>query len=170
MAAETDNPSTTDRFELDGAEYEVPSFTDLTIDDWTLVYDESKVVLADFGPIFDDEEAEAARVDKLRNPRVEKAFLMIAYLRVHPDADLDEVRDLTGRARLVPLIDALRSAAEEEGDDADDPTKSSALSSENELKPSSKTSYDESDESSPAASALSSETPEDRLATTGTSG
>jgi len=188
VAAENDN--TTDRFELDGVEYEVPDFMDLTIEDWEIVYDEAKVVLADFAPIFDDtpleerktfqdakpaeqkkmrerfaagqrdaKEAEAARLEKLKNPRVEKAFLMIAYLRAHPDEDVATARALVGKARLIAMIEAAQSE-----DDAADPT------SATEQERSSPRSEDDSNESSSLPSQPSSDTPADELATTSTVG
>ncbi len=118
MAAETDN--STNRFEVDGVQYETPEYTDLTIDDWNLVYDESQVVFMDFGPLVDDPEGEKARIGRLRNPRLEQAFLMIGYMRAHPEATVDEAREVTGRARLVALLEAQNP--DEEAVDADPPT------------------------------------------------
>lgn len=167
MAAENDN--TTSRFELDGTEYDVPEFTDLEIDDWELVYDECKVVLADFAPIESEAkdapknavELEAARLERLRNPRLEKSFLMIAYRRAHPDEGIDAIRSVIGKAKLIPLIESMKVEGEEE---ADDPT----LTTEQE-KPSDKSSVSPDGTSSPP-SQKSSATPGRPLATTGTSG
>ncbi len=119
MAAETDN--STNRFEVDGVQYETPEYTDLTIDDWNLVYDECQVVFMDFGPLVDDAEGEKARIGRLRNPRLEQAFLMIGYMRAHPEASVDEAREVTGRARLVALLEAQNP----DEDDAADPTQES---------------------------------------------
>jgi hypothetical protein len=159
VAAET--PNSTNRFELDGVEYEVPAFLDLTISDWELVYDEAGVVLADFGPIAGDSAAEKERLATLKNPRVEKSFLMIAYLRVHPDADVDTAREAAGKAKLIPLLEALAPE-----DDADDPTSPS----QNPRSESSERSRDDSSESSPPASPQSSETPGNQRAPIGISG
>ncbi len=119
MAAETDN--STNRFEVDGVQYETPEYTDLTIDDWNLVYDECQVVFMDFGPLVDDPEGEKARIGRLRNPRLEQAFLMIGYMRAHPEASVDEARSVTGKARLVALLEVQNP----EADDVDDPTQES---------------------------------------------
>ncbi len=160
MAAETDN--STNRFEVDGVQYETPEYTDLTIDDWNLVYDESQVVFMDFGPLVDDTEGEKARIGRLRNPRLEQAFLMIGYMRAHPEATVDEAREVTGRARLVALLEAQNP----DEDDADDPTQEPP-------KPDDEQSPKNSDginSSSSPASTLSSVPPEDPLASTGTGG
>ncbi len=119
MAAETDN--STNRFEVDGVVYETPEYTDLTIDDWNLVYDECGVVFLDFGPLIDDPEGEKQRIGRLRNPRLEQSFLMVGYLRAHPDASIDEAREVTGRARLVALMEA-QNPELAEAEEADPPT------------------------------------------------
>ncbi len=119
MAAENDN--STNRFEVDGVQYETPDYTDLTIDDWNLVYDECQVVFLDFGPLADDPEGEKARIGRLRNPRLEQSFLMVGYLRAHPDATVDEAREVTGRARLVALLEAQNPDADE-AEEVDPPT------------------------------------------------
>jgi len=167
VAADTNN--STNRFELDGVEYETPEFTDLTFDDWALVYDECKVVLADFAPIDADAEGapknaaelEAARLDRMRNPRLEQAFLMIGYLRVHPDADIETARKLTGNARLIAAIEAVNPDEDKDEPDGDPPT----LTSE-PVRSFKKSSLDMS-ESSSSPSEKSSETPAgDPVATT----
>lgn len=115
MAAET----TTNKFTLDGTEYETPDFLELEIGDWEVVYDECGVVLSDFAPPDPekpDAEAEGARQQKLKNPRLERSFLMIAYMRAHPDATQDEAREVTKRARLIPLLESMS------GGEADPPT------------------------------------------------
>ena len=158
MAAENDN--STNRFEVDGVQYETPEYTDLTIDDWNLVYDECQVVFMDFGPLVDDAEGEKARLGRLRNPRLEQAFLMIGYMRAHPDASADEAREVTGRARLVALLEAQNP----DEDDAADPTQESP-SPPDESSP--KSSDDTSSSSSPD-STPSLEIPDGLHAITGT--
>lgn len=160
MAAETDN--STNRFEVDGVQYETPEYTDLTIDDWNLVYDECQVVFLDFGPLVDDPEGEKARIGRLRNPRLEQAFLMIGYMRAHPEATVDEAREVTGRARLVALLEAQNP----EADDADDPTQESPTPTD-ELSP---RSSDDTNSSSSPDSTPSSELPDGLHAITGTGG
>lgn len=156
MTAENDN--TTSRFELDGVEYEVPDFTDLDLDDWQLVYDECSVVLADFAPD-EDPAAETARRDRLRNPRLEKSFLMIGYLRKHPDADVATAREVTGKAKLVALLESMQGAGE-----AADPTLTTGQET------SSPRSLVASSESSSPPSLSSSATREDQPAPIGTGG
>ncbi len=158
MAADT--PNSTNKFEVDGVEYETPEYTDLTIDDWNLVYDECQVVFMDFGPLVDDPEGEKARIGRLRNPRLEQAFLMIGYMRAHPEASVDEAREVTGRARLVALLEAQNP----DEDDAADPTQESP-SPPDESSP--KSSDDTSSSSSPD-STPSLEIPDGLHAITGT--
>ena len=158
MAAETDN--STNRFEVDGVQYETPEYTDLTIDDWNLVYDECQVVFMDFGPLVDDPEDEKARIGRLRNPRLEQAFLMIGYMRAHPEATVEEAREVTGRARLVALLEAQNPAE----DDADDPTQESPTPTDE----SSPRSSDDTNSSSSPDSTPSLELPDGLHAITGT--
>ena len=158
MAAEIDN--STNRFEVDGVQYETPEYTDLTIDDWNLVYDECQVVFMDFGPLVDDPEGEKARIGRLRNPRLEQAFLMIGYMRAHSEASVDEAREVTGRARLVALLEAQNP----DEDDADDPTQESPTPTDE----SSPKSSDDTNSSSSPDSTPSLEIPDGLHAITGT--
>ncbi len=158
MAAEIDN--STNRFEVDGVQYETPEYTDLTIDDWNLVYDECQVVFMDFGPLVDDAEGEKARIGRLRNPRLEQAFLMIGYMRAHPEASVDEAREVTGRARLVALLEAQNP----DEDDAADPTQESPTPTDE----SSPRSSDDTNSSSSPDSTPSLELPDGLHAITGT--
>ncbi len=161
MAAENDN--STNLFEVDGVQYETPLYTDLTMDDWKLVYDECQVVFLDFGPLVDDPEGEKARLERLRNPRLEQSFLMIGYLRTHPDDSVDTAREVTGRARLIALFEAQNP---EVPADADDPTQTSPSQPE---EPSERSSDDTPSSSSPD-STESSDQPDDQPVAIGTGG
>ncbi len=165
MAAENDN--STNRFEVDGVQYETPDYTDLTIDDWNLVYDECQVVFLDFGPLADDPEGEKARIARLRNPRLEQSFLMIGYMRAHPEATVDEAREVTGRARLVALLEAQNP--EEEAVEVDPPT-GGLQNSESEPNDRSPRSSDGTSSSSSPDSTPSLELPDGLHAITGTGG
>lgn len=164
MAAET--PDTTEEVErvlklkIAGEEYELVGFDDLTIDEWEIIYDESKVRISDIGEL-EDPEADAKRLERIGNPRTDKALYMIAYLRVHPDAELDKVRTLVGKEKLLPILAGI---AEGMGQNGDDPT----LTTERERQPDS--SAVTSAESSSPGSSKSSETPDSPDAPTGTSG
>lgn len=166
MAAETDN--STNRFEVDGVQYETPEYTDLTIDDWNLVYDECQVVFMDFGPLVDDAEGEKARIGRLRNPRLEQSFLMIGYMRAHPEATVEEAREITGRARLVALLEAQNP--ELAGEDEADPPTGELQNSESSPDESSPRSSDDTSSSSSADSKPSLEIPDGLHAITGTGG
>ncbi len=166
MAAETDN--STNRFEVDGVEYETPDYTDLTIDDWNLVYDECQIVFLDFGPLVDDPAGEKERLTRLRNPRLEQSFLMVGYLRAHPEASVDEARTVTGRARLVALLEAQNpdvAEAEEVDPPTGEPQNSGSSPEDRSLK-----SSDDTPSSSSHVSIVNSDPPEDPLASTGTGG
>lgn len=165
MAADTTNT-----FEFDGRKYEVPDYTELDINDWEIVYDECEVVLADFQEvdvesITNDKEREVARkreaerMKRIRNPRLEKAFIMIALRRERPDDDLDVLREEAGKVKLIPYLTSMAS-----GDEAENPTPAKKPDG------SSSRSSDSSNENSSLDSDESSETPEDRLATIGTDG
>lgn len=154
MAAET--PETTSHFELDGTTYSVPDFLSLDLNEWELIWDECEVALTDFSEE-DDPEREEHRQRRLRNPRLERAFIMVALRRARPDADPEEIRADAGRIKLIPYLTDLAGAEE-------NPT------SVSEPAPSSSSSFDSSSESSSPVSAGSSDEPDDALATTGTGG
>ncbi len=165
MAAETDN--STNRFEVDGVVYETPEYRDLTIDDWNLVYDECQVVFLDFGPLVDDPEGEKERIKRLRNPRLEQSFLMVGYLRAHPDASIDEAREVTGRARLVALMEAQNPELAEA--EADPPT-GELPNSESSPEDRSQRSSDDTNSSSSPDSPKSSDQPASEPVGSGTTG
>jgi len=156
VAAEIDN--STSRFELEGREYEVPDFVDLDLNDWEIVYDECGVVLSDFQED-DDPERDAARIERIRNPRLEKAFVMVALRRARPDDDIDTLRQDAGRIKLIPYLSEVAA-----GESQDPPT------SVTKPEPSSRESSGSSSESSSPDSSTSSEIPEGDLATIGTDG
>jgi hypothetical protein len=156
VAAENDN--STSRFELDGRKYDVPDFVDLDLNDWEIVYDECGVVLADFQQD-DDDKKEAARLERIRNPRLEKAFVMVALRRARPDDEIAALREEAGRIKLLPYLSEVAG-----GETEDPPT--SAMKPE----PSSKESSGSNSESSSPPSPSSSATPESRLAAIGTDG
>jgi hypothetical protein len=142
---------------LDEREYEVPDFTDLTIDDWEIVYDECGCVLADFQED-DDPEAEAARRERIRNPRLEKAFIMVSLIRARPDDDLETIRSDAGHIRLIPYLTEVSGGEQENPTQVKKPDESSKESS------------DSSGGNSSPGSPESSVTPEVLAATTGTDG
>ncbi len=163
MAAET--PDTTEeaqvlKFKLAGGEYDLVGFDDLTIDEWEIIYDESKVRLSDIAEL-EDPEADAKRLERIGNPRTDKALYMIAYLRANPDTELDAVRKIVGAAKLLPLMASIAEGMEPNGGD---PT--SATAPENQPDSSAVT----SNASSSTDSSTSSETPDSPDANTGTSG
>jgi len=160
VAAENDN--TTNRFEVDGVAYEVPLHTDLTVDDWNIVYDMCEVVWMDFAAEIDDQAAEKERLKRLRNPRLQQAFLMVGYLRVHPEDTIETAREVTGRARLIALIEAENRT----DDDEEDPTQASPTP----ISASSRRSKPATKGSSSAASTKNSDEQDDEPKATGTGG
>jgi hypothetical protein len=145
----------TSLFELDGREYEVPDWTDVDISEWEIIYDECEVGVSDFQEQ-DDPEKEAARMKRVRNPRLEKAFIMVALRRVRPDDDLDTLREEAGKVKLIPYL--LRGGEQENPTQATRPDESSSKSS------------DSSNGNSSQDSSENSETQEEGLATTGMDG
>lgn len=119
MAAETD----TLKFKIDDVEYALPPIAEFDMDEWEIVYDYSQLLFSDFAPLatFDeetgeliegDEKEELARRRKTQQPAFRKALLHIAYRRAHPDAGLEEIKDIVRRARQSDFIEALYDASE----------------------------------------------------------
>jgi hypothetical protein len=149
-------------FKIGEDEYEVPDIADLDMDEWQVMYDYAGLVLDDFAPA-DDEDEEAARIRRLRQPAFTRALLHIGYQRQHPEAKPDAVRELTGRAKLIPVLAAIDAASEDE-DDADPPA------STPEPAPLLPKSSGGSSESGPPASETSSDEPDEHPVATGTTG
>lgn len=147
MAAETLT------FTLDGVTYEVPQITDLDMDEWTVMWEYTGLVLDDFAP-HEDEDEEADRKRRLRTPAFTRALLHIGLMRAHPDMKESEITAITGKAKLIRVMEAMGDAVDEEGD-VDPPALTSAP--EQSLPRSS----DGSNENGSAASPPSSETPDD---------
>jgi len=159
VAAENDD--TTVRFEIAGNTYDYPDPLDLDLDEWVIIYDECGLILEDFAPC-DNIALEKERVRRLRNPALMKALAIVGYKRANPDQDIETARALIGGAKMLGLLESMAPGE----DDADDPTPDSPTGPDesSERKP------DDSNGSSSPASPLSSETPDDELATTGTGG
>ena len=156
MAAENDNKV---QFELEGTMYDIPDVLDLDLDEWIVVYEYAGLVLDDFAPLENAEE-EAQRVHKLRHPGFMKAMAHIGYQRAHPKKTKATVKDLLGKAKLVPMLESM---ATDEGESEVPPTSAS------EPQKSSERSQDVSSVNLSLASRSSSATPAGPLAPTGTS-
>lgn len=174
MAAENDNTTeNTDRprFELEGKEYELPELRELDVDEWMLMYKYSKVTLRDLMEIVGDPEAEEARIEKVEQPGVMKALFHIGYKREHPKKTDAAIENLVGQIKYLPTLEAMDTEADAEVpvDEVDPPT-DELPKSEIALAPSSESRTDSSSANGSSDSSTSSETPEDELATTGTSG
>jgi len=172
VAAENDTEQEQEptSFELDGVKYEMPELRELDIDEWMIVYKYSKVVLRDLMEITDDPEAEQERVEKLEQPGVMKALFHIAYKRHHPKKTDAAIEALVGQIKYLPTLEAMTT--DEEVPAEEDPTKETIepASEPNEPEPSSPNGTDSLSGSGSLSSLTSSETLEETLATTGTSG
>lgn len=158
MAAENDD---TAKFEIDGTTYEIPHLADLDLDEWAVVYGYAEVTVRDILPR-EDEEAEADRMKRLNSPLFTAALVHVAFKRAHADMTEAAIKKEIGKIKMVPLMAELISSV---GDDEDEnPTSAS------EPARSSRKNSDDSAESSSPASSPSSETQDEPLAATGTSG
>jgi hypothetical protein len=107
----------------------------LDVDEAQVLYDISGVVQEDFVPPHpeaskSEHKAHEEHVSKtIRNPAFKRAVTCIAYMRKHPDADLETVRELDGKVRQIDVSLALA------GGDEVPPDKSSPSEPE-KLKPS----------------------------------
>lgn len=175
MAAETnDTAEERPRFEMpDGVEYELPNIRELNMDEWMLMYEYARIVLRDLMEASDPEE-ERAREEKLENPGVMMGLFHIGYKRKHPQKTDAVIKALVGKIQYLPTLQDMGGVElDEEGSEEEDPTPDSAPDSESsssEARSSSERSADSSTESGSSDSSMSSETPEETLATTGTSG
>ena len=117
MAAE--NNDDTVKFEIGSETFTYPDPFDLDLDEWVVVYEIAGVVLEDIAPLA-DKTAERERVKKLRNPAMLKALAVVSYMRAKPDADIEEVRELIGGAKMLGLLESMAPSGDEE-----DPTRAS---------------------------------------------
>lgn len=164
MDAETNDSK---GFIIEGEEYEIPVFTELTIDEWMIAHKFAGLVISDIIPIKDDADAEMERVKKFTQPGALKALAFIAYKRSHPRKTDPTIGALVGGLNYLEMLETM--VDEEEDHDAADPTEETPQPSP-EPEPSSPTRNDSPSESGSSDSATSSETPEVALLPTGMSG
>lgn len=112
-------------FLIDGERYEVPLVETITLDEERILHLFAGVILEDFAPAHpnatDEERATHVReqVRKIGSPDFKKAWVIIAYLRKHPDAEMEEASKAAGRSNALQVTLSLL------GDDASPPAMSS---------------------------------------------
>lgn len=166
MAAETL------KFKIDDVLYEMPEIDDLDIEEWEIIYGASGIVLGDFAPALDakgklDKKADADRQRRISQPAFLRARLHIAYRRANPAASEDEIEEVVKAAKMVPAMEAIADAAETANTGEGDAVPPALTPAPDGSSP---TGSDEKSGNKPTASAVSSETPAEDPATTGTSG
>jgi hypothetical protein len=121
------------RFKIEDQEYDVPEVDDLDMDEWQVIYDYSGLILDDFAPIEDDDDAEQARTRRLAQPAFTTAMLHIGYQRAHPKMKAVDIKALVSGAKMLHILEQFGESTSE--DDAvppastTEPTKSSPASS-----------------------------------------
>lgn len=158
MAAENE----TLKFKIDEDEYEIPGLDDLDMDEWQILYDYTGLILDDFAPQ-EDEDAERDRQRRTSQPGFTRAMLHIGYRRAHPELKESAIREVTGAAKLLRVLEAMGESAGEENEE-------SPLALTTEPAPSSPSGSVDSNEIGSEPSPMSSGTPDDLHALTGTDG
>jgi hypothetical protein len=125
VAADTHNL----KFKIDDVEYEMPMLDDLDMDEWQILYDYTGLILDDFAPQ-EDEDAERDRQRRTSQPGFTRAMLHIGYRRAHPELKPDAIKQVTGEAKLIHVLEALNESTPEEDE--------TPLASTTEPEPSSK--------------------------------
>jgi len=101
------------KFKIDDHEYEMPMLDDLDMDEWQILYDYTGLILDDFAPKEDADE-ERDRERRTSQPGFTRAMLHIGYRRAHPDLKPDAIKQVTGEAKLLHVLEALGESAPEE--------------------------------------------------------
>jgi len=147
------------KFKIDDAEYEMPMLDDLDMDEWQILYDYTGLILDDFAPKEDADE-ERDRERRTSQPGFTRAMLHIGYRRAHPELKSDAIRQVTGEAKLLRVLEALNESTSEEDE--------TPLASTTEPEPSSPKRPVASNETTSPPSQKSSAAPAVPHATTGT--
>jgi len=159
VAAET-------KFTIDGKEYQIPSIDTFDLDESQILFDYTRLTLADF--VDDDDvtpEEREERERKFEGPGLVRALVHIAYRREHLDRYTEtEIKKRVGAANFVNILAemALSSRASDkvgDGRPPELPTSLGSMSSSSEV---------EKNGSSGPTSPTPSETQGDRLENTGT--
>jgi hypothetical protein len=105
------------KFKIDNAEYEIPALDDLDMDEWQILYDYTGLILDDFAPQ-EDEDEERDRMRRTSQPGFTRAMLHIGYRRANPELKPDAIRQVTGSAKLLHVLEAMGESASEEDEAA----------------------------------------------------
>lgn len=96
------------KFTIGGVDYPVPVIGAFDMDEAEILYDETGYVLSDFTVV--DEDGEPVRVDEvvemLKNPRLLRVLLHVAYRRGNRDAKPAQIRDTVGQVSFADALDA----------------------------------------------------------------
>jgi hypothetical protein len=125
---EVSRPVTDPQIEIDGELYPLPLVGDLDLNEEEILYDISGVIIPDFmpAPVGASEEIQRAvalmQAARVRNPRFKRALCVIAYLRKHPEIDLEAASERIGKVGAFDAELALYGKAREaEEEDAESP-------------------------------------------------
>ena len=126
---EVSRPVTDPQIEIDGELYPLPLVGDLDLNEEEILYDISGVIIPDFmpAPVGASEDIQRAVVlmqaARVRNPRFKRALCVIAYLRKHPEIDLEAASERIGKVGAFDAELALYGKAREaeEEDDGQSP-------------------------------------------------
>jgi hypothetical protein len=152
------------KFKIDEDEYQIPGLDDLDMDEWQILYDYTGLILDDFAPQ-EDEDEERDRQRRTSQPGFTRAMLHIGYRRAHPELKPDAIRQVTGAAKLLSVLEAMGESADDSEENEEAP-----LASTTELAPSSPSGSVDSNETASPPSPRNSAEPDFRLVPTGTDG
>lgn len=111
-------------FLIDGKLHPFPTRDTFDNDEWQLMYDLAALTLEDFLFMDDEEEDEqvqAARHERFRNPAVWRALMQIAYQRENPTVSPAKAKALIGKVNMLEALSGMFPDDEEEADAADPP-------------------------------------------------
>jgi len=128
---EVSRPVTDPQIEIDGELYPLPRIDDLDLNEEEVLYDVSGVILPDFmpAPVGASDEIRRAvalmQAARIRNPRFKRALCIIAYMRKHPEIELEAASERIGKVGAfdaeLALYGKAREAENEEEEDGESP-------------------------------------------------
>jgi hypothetical protein len=146
--------------EVNGTRYDFPTLDTINLDEERILFIYADCVVRDFIPAHPDASEEdrdaylRLQMIRLRNPDFKRALAHVAYRRVHPDRDADEIQKAIGTVNALEADIAMLWGEEE------DPTPTSQSEPENTRSTSEPSKLTDSGRSTPNGSETQDENPE----------
>lgn len=141
-------------FLIDGKLHPFPTRDTFDNDEWQLMWDYAGLTLEDFLFMDDedeDEQVQAARSERFRNPAVWRAHMQIAYQRANPAVSPARAKALIGKVNMLEALSGLFADDEEDDEvplaltsEPENSSQTGSLDNETSTRPPSRSSTDSS--------------------------